>query len=104
MKDSSKKMPHSEILFKNLIVSLLNQDKKAVFDKTEEENIDLEKNDYKALKRKNYDDLIFKSTYSPAEKYEIDFSSEITQFHYENQVVTSTYSWVIQKLFILVLN
>jgi hypothetical protein len=95
MKDSNKKMPHSEIIYKNIITTLLKPMKKDSLDnlsKEKEDRIDLEKNDYKALKRRNYEDLVRKSYYSPEKKFKIDVSKSSVKFSYEDQI--STYKWV----------
>jgi hypothetical protein len=96
MKDSNKRMPHSEIIYKNLISSFLNPMKKELFEaasKDEEEKIDLDRNDYKSLKRRNFEDLVQKSKFNPEEKYNIDFSKKFEKFSYEEEL--STFKWVL---------
>lgn len=95
MKDSSKRMPHSEIIYKNLINNFLNPLKKEIFEgasKEEDEKIDLERNDYKAMKRRNFDYLVQKSKYNPEEKYSIDVSKSFQRFSYEDE--PSSFKWV----------
>ena len=95
MKDSNKKMPHSEIIYKNIITNLLKPMKKESLEnlsKEKEDRIDLERNDYKALRRRNYEDLVRKSYYSPEKKFHIDVLKSCVKFSYSDQI--STYKWV----------
>ena len=95
MKGTNKSMSHSEIIFKNLLTSFLTNRSNTSFENffvEDEDEIDLEKNDYKALKRKNWDDLVFKSDYYPEKKFQFNLSKEFRNFEYEEE--KKKYSWV----------
>ena len=95
MKDSNNQIPHSEIIYKNIITTILNPMKKETienYSKQIEDRIDLERNDYKAMKKKNFEDLVSKSYYKPENKFSFNLSKQTVKFSYEDQI--STYKWV----------